>query len=433
MARSVATAPRRVAILGGNRLPFARAGGSYAQASTLDLLTAAINGLVARFGLAGEQIGEVAAGAVLKHSRDWNLTREAVLGSRLDPRTPAFDLQQACGTSLEAVAVLGGKIALGQVDSAIAGGVESASDAPVAVGDDLRRILLALSRAKSPAARVKILARLRPAYLAPEPPRATEPRTGLSMGESQALTTAAWNLTRAEQDEFAVGSHHKLAAAYERGFFDDLITSYLGVTRDQGLRPDTSVEALARLKPVFGLDGDTPTMTAGNSTGLTDGAAAVLMSSPEWAADRNLPVWAHLVDVQTAAVDHVSGDEGLLMAPAYATAQLLSRHGLTLNDFDFIEMHEAFAATVLTTLKAWRSPDFCRDRLGLAAPLGEIDPARLNVVGSSLATGHPFAATGARIVATTAKLLHEKGSGRALISVCAAGGLGVVAIVEAAQ
>ncbi len=427
------SAPRPVAILGGNRIPFARAGGPYARASNQDMLTSTLDGLVARFGLAGEQLGEVAGGAVLKHSRDWNLTRESVLGSRLDPKTPAFDVQQACGTSLETVAVLGGKIALGQLDSAIAAGVDSASDAPIAVSEELRHTLIALSRAKTVQARLKILAGLRPAHLAPDTPRTGEPRTGLSMGEHAAKTAEAWHISRLAQDELAIASHRNLAAGYDRGFFDDLVTPYLGQVRDQNLRPDSSVEALAKLKPVFGTSGDDPTMTAGNSTALTDGAAAVLLSSPEWAAERNLPVLAHLVDVQTAAVDFVSGAEGLLMAPAYAVPVLLARNNLSLQDFDFYEIHEAFASTVLATLAAWNDETFCRDRLGLDAPLGEIDRAKLNVVGSSLATGHPFAATGARIVATLAKLLHEKGSGRGLISICAAGGMGVVAIVEAAR
>ncbi|MFV0457477.1 MAG: acetyl-CoA C-acetyltransferase [Actinomycetales bacterium] len=425
-------APRPVAILGGNRIPFARAGGAYAQATNLDMLIAALDGLAARFGLAGVQIGEVAGGAVLKHPRDFNLTREAVLGSPLNPLTPAFDLQQACGTSLETTAVLAGKIALGQIDSAIAAGVDSTSDAPVVVTDDLRHTLVALQRAKTPRDRLRVLSRLRPSHLAPVPPRTDEPRTGLSMGDHMALTAAAWGITRQAQDELTVASHHNLAAGYERGFFDDLITEYLGLTRDQNLRPDSSMQALAKLKPVFGTDGADPTMTAGNSTPLTDGAAAVLLSTDEWARERGLPVLAHLIDVQTAAVDFVHGEEGLLMAPAYAVPQLLARNNLTLDDFDFVEIHEAFAATPLTHLAAWQDADFCRTRLGLPGPLGSIDRARLNVVGSSLATGHPFAATGARIVATLAKLLHEKGSGRGLISICAAGGLGVTAILEAA-
>ncbi len=425
--------PRPVAIVGGNRIPFARAGGAYANASNLDMLTTTLDGLIARFGLAGEQLGEVAGGAVVKHPKDFNLTREAVLGSRLDPRTPAFDLQQACGTSLESVALMGAKIALGQVDSAIACGVDSSSDAPIMVGEDLRRMLLAFTRAKTSQARLRALARLRPGHLAPQAPRTAEPRTGLSMGEHMAITAAAWGLTRQEQDEFALTSHRNLAAAYERGFFDDLVTSYLGLTRDDNLRPDSTMERLAKLNPVFGTHSANPTMTAGNSTALTDGGATVLLSTPEWAAERHLPVLARLVDVQTAAVDFVSGDEGLLMAPAYAVPTLLERNGLSLQDFDFYEIHEAFAATPLAILKAWESPDFCKTRLGLEAPLGEIDRDRLNVAGSSLATGHPFAATGARIVATLAKLLHEKGSGRGLISICAAGGMGVAAIVEAAR
>ncbi|MBK8459015.1 MAG: acetyl-CoA C-acetyltransferase [Micropruina sp.] len=423
--------PRNAVIVGANRVPFGRAGGAYANASNHDLLTAALDGLVARFGLAGEVIGEVAAGAVLKHSRDFNLTREAVLSSALDPRTPAYDVQQACATSLAATVQLANRITAGQLDVAIAGGVDSSSDAPIAVGDTLRRALLRLNAAKTPLVRLAILSRLRPGDLAPEVPRASEPRTGLSMGEHQALTTAAWGIDRADQDELAAASHHRLAAAWESGFFDDLVTPYLGLTRDQSLRPDTSVEKLAALRPVFGTTGANPSMTAGNSTPLSDGASTVLLAEEGWARARNLPVLARLVDAETAAVDFPLGKEGLLMAPAYATARLLTRKGLSLQDFDFYEIHEAFASTVLCTLKAWQDEEFCRERLGLDAPLGAIDLSKLNVHGSSLAAGHPFAATGTRIVGTLAKLLHDKGPGsRGLISVCAAGGQGVVAVLE---
>ncbi|HEV7145379.1 MAG TPA: acetyl-CoA C-acetyltransferase [Pedococcus sp.] len=424
--------PRRTAVIGGNRIPFARANGPYAKASNQDMLTAALEGLVARHGLAGEQVGEVVAGAVLKHSRDFNLTRESVLGSSLSPTTPAYDVQQACGTGLEAAILVANKIALGQIDSGVAGGTDTASDAPIAVNEGLRETLLTLNRAKSPGQRLKALAGLRPGQLIPEIPRNVEPRTGLSMGDHMAQTAAQWGVTREAQDELAAASHHNLAAAYERGFFDDLVTPFLGQTRDQNLRADSSVEKLAKLKPVFGTGPDA-TMTAGNSTPLTDGASAVLLGSDEWASMHGLPVLAHLVDAQTAAVDYVTGREGLLMAPAYALPHLLERQGMKLQDFDLVEIHEAFASTVLCTLAAWESEEFCRDRLGLDAPIGALDRAKLNVNGSSLAAGHPFAATGGRIVASLAKQLHEKGSGaRGLISICAAGGQGVMAILEAA-
>jgi acetyl-CoA C-acetyltransferase len=410
--------PRPVAILGGNRIPFARSGGPYAEASNQDMLTATLDGLVARFGLQGERLGDVVAGAVLKHSRDFNLTRESVLGSTLDHATPANDVQQACDTGLQAALAVGHKIALGQIDVGIAGGVDTTSDAPVAVNEDLRRLLMRANRATSLAARVKLLGQLRPGQIVPEFPRNAEPRTGLSMGEHQALTTAQWGITREAQDELAAASHQRAAAAYERGFFDDLVTPYLGLARDQNLRPDSTVEALARLKPVFGR-GEGATMTAGNSTPLTDGAAAVLLSSDEWAAERGLPVLAHLTLAEEAAVDYVHGDEGLLMAPVRAVPRLLERAGLGLEDFDLYEIHEAFASQVLTTLAAWEQQG-----------VGTVDRAKLNVAGSSLATGHPFAATGGRILATAAKLLAERGGGRALVSICAAGGQGVVAIVE---
>jgi acetyl-CoA C-acetyltransferase len=419
----------RVAILGGNRIPFARSNGPYATASNQDMFTATLDGLVSRFGLQGERLGEVVAGAVLKHSRDFNLVREAVLGSRLSAETPAYDMQQACGTGLQAVIAVANKIALGQIDVGIAGGVDTASDAPIGVNEDLRGVLLEFNRARSAGAKVKAALKLRPKHVVPDVPRNGEPRTGLSMGEHAAITALEWGIAREDQDELAAASHRNLAAAYDRGFFDDLVTPFQGLTRDQNLRPDSSVEKLAKLKPVFGR-GEGATMTAGNSTPLTDGASAVLLASEEWAAARNLPVLAYLTFTETAAVDYVHGGEGLLMAPAYAVPRMLARAGLSLQDFDFYEIHEAFASQVLATLKAWEDADFCKGRLGLDGPLGAIDRSKLNVNGSSLAAGHPFAATGGRIVATLAKLLAERGTGRGLVSICAAGGQGVTAIVE---
>ncbi|RLK60288.1 acetyl-CoA C-acetyltransferase [Actinokineospora cianjurensis] len=419
---------RRVAVLGGNRIPFARSNGPYARASNQDMLTAALDGLVARFGLQGQRLGEVAAGAVLKHSRDFNLTRECVLGSRLSADTPAYDVQQACGTGLQAIVQVANKIALGQVDSAVAGGVDTTSDAPLQVNEDLRRILISLNSAKSVGQRLRLLAKIRPGHIVPDIPRNAEPRTGLSMGEHAALTAQRWGISREAQDELAAASHQKLAAAYDRGFFDDLVTSYQRLTRDQNLRPDSTADKLAKLKPAFG--GENGTMTAGNSTPLTDGASVVLLSSEQWAKEHSFPVLAYLTFSETAAVDYVHGDEGLLMAPAYAVPRMLARAGLTLQDFDYYEIHEAFASQVLATLAAWEDVEFAKDRLGLAEPLGAIDRSKLNVNGSSLAAGHPFAATGGRIVATLAKLLHERGSGRGLISICAAGGQGVTAILE---
>lgn len=415
-------------VVGGNRTPFAKAGGPLAQASNHDLLTAALDGLVARYGLSGTRIGEVAAGAVLKHPKDFNLTREAVLSSALDPSTPACDLQQACGTGLEATVYIANKIALGQIDSGISGGTDSTSDAPITVSDPLRRALLAANAAKTAPQRLKALSRIRPAHLKPQAPSVTEPRTGLSMGEHQALTTERWGISREDQDEIAAASHHKLAAAWEDGFFDDLVTPYLGLARDAILRADTSVDKLAKLRPVFGGPGGT--MTAGNSTALSDGAATALLANEDWAREHHLPVLAKVVDAEVAAVDHPGGDD-LLLGPVAAAGRMLARRGLTLDDFALIEIHEAFASTVLTTLKAWKSEEYCRS-LGLDGALGTIDRSILNVTGSSLAAGHPFAATGARIVPTLAKLLHQRGPGsKGLISMCAAGGQGVVAILEA--
>ena len=420
---------RPVAVLGSNRIPFARSNGPYARASNQDMLTAALDGLIASTGIAGERLGEVAGGAVLKHSRDFNLTRESVLGTRLAPETPSYDVGQACGTGLETAILVANKIALGQADSGIACGVDTTSDAPIALNDDLREILLEANSAKSNLDRVRALTKVRPGHVVPEIPRNSEPRTGLSMGEHTAIMAREWGITRESQDELAAASHQALGAAYEAGFEDDLVTPYLGLERDQNLRPDSTAEKLGKLRPAFGGEGGT--MTAGNSTPLSDGASAVLLGSEGWAKEHGMKVLAHFVDAETAAVDHVSGKEGLLMAPAYAVPRLLERNGLGLGDFDFYEIHEAFAAQVLCTLAAWEDPVFCKERLGLDEPLGSIDRKKLNVRGGSLAAGHPFAATGGRIVGNLAKMLAAKrGEARGLISICAAGGQGVVAILE---
>lgn len=427
------TTVRRVAILGGNRIPFARSNTVYSHVSNQDMLTATLQGLVDRFNLHGERLGDVVAGAVMKHSRDFNLVRECVLSTTLAPETPAFDIQQACGTGLEAAMLVANKIALGHIESGIAGGVDTTSDAPIALNEKMRKILLDLSRAKTGGQRLATALRLRPGMLfKPSLPRNGEPRTGLSMGEHAELMARTWNVSRGAQDELALKSHQNLAKAYEQGFFNDLMTTFKGVTRDNNLRADLSVEKLRSLKPVFDkkVAPGQGTLTAGNSTPLTDGASAVLLASEEWAAERNLPALAYLTFSEVAAVDFFNKKEGLLMAPAYAVPRMLARAGLTLQDFDYYEIHEAFAAQVLCTLDAWQDAAFCRDKLGLDKPLGAIDMSKLNVNGSSLAAGHPFAATGGRIVATLAKMLAQKGSGRGLISICAAGGQGVVAIIE---
>ncbi|MGK2901700.1 MAG: acetyl-CoA C-acetyltransferase [Mycobacterium sp.] len=429
------TNSRRVAVLGGNRIPFVRSDGAYANASNQNMFTAALDGLADRFGLKGEKLDAVIGGAVLKHSRDFNLMRESVLGSSLSPYTPGIDLQQACGTGLQSAIAAADGIALGRYQVAAAGGVDTTSDAPIAFGDDLRGVLLGLRRSKSNLDRLKLVGKL-PAAIGVDIPTNGEPRTGLSMGEHAAITAKQMGVKRVDQDELAAASHRNMAAAYDRGFFDDLVTPFLGVYRDNNLRADSSAEKLAQLKPVFGIRNGDATMTAGNSTPLTDGASVALLSTEEWAAARKLPVLAYFVDGETAAVDYVNGPDGLLMAPTYAVPRLLARNGLTLQDFDFYEIHEAFASVVLATLAAWESPDYCKGRLGLDAPLGAIDRSKLNVNGSSLAAGHPFAATGGRIVAQLAKQLAEKTKQtgqpvRGLISVCAAGGQGVTAILEA--
>jgi acetyl-CoA C-acetyltransferase len=422
---------RPVAVLGGVRIPFARANGVYMEASNQDMLTAAIKALVERSGLKEQRLGEVAAGAVIKHSRDWNLARECTLGSGLHPTTPAYDLQRACGTSLSAVAQLGNRIALGEIDSAIAGGADSASDIPLSYSPGLQRAVLGLARNKSWTGKAASIGHLRPRDLAPKAPGIAEPRTGLSMGQHCEEMAKEWSIGRREQDELALASHRNAAAAWQAGFFDDLVVEFSDLRKDNNVRGDTSLEKLASLKTAFD-PSPAGTLTAGNSSPLTDGAAAVLLSSEEWAAARKIPVQAFVTFTETAAVDFVGmagPKEGMLMAPAYAVPRMLDRTGLKLQDFDIYEIHEAFAAQVLCTLNAWESEDFCRKKLN-RAPLGAIPREKLNPKGSSVALGHPFAATGARIVATLAKQLAQRGSGRGLISICAAGGMGVTAILE---
>jgi len=420
---------RSVAVLGGVRIPFCRQNTAYADVGNLGMSVRTLGALVEKFGLHGQQLGEVAMGAVIKHSSDWNLAREAALSSGLSPLTPGLTLQRACGTSLDSLIVVANKIATGQIEAGIGGGSDTTSDVPIVYGRSLRRRLLAAAAAKSTKDKLAAFKGFRPRELKPDFPGVAEPRTGKSMGQHCEDMAKAWNISRDSQDELAAASHHKLAAAYERGFFDDLVASFRGVTRDNILRPDTSIEKLATLKPAFDRTSGKGTLTAGNSTPLTDGASACLVASNEWATKHGHEVLCTIRDAQVAAVDFVHG-EGLLMAPTVAVAEILARNGLTLQDFDIYEIHEAFAAQVLCTLRAWESEDYCRTRLGLDAPLGRIDPARINPVGSSLATGHPFAATGARIVATAAKQLAERGGGRCLVSICTAGGMGVVAILE---
>jgi acetyl-CoA C-acetyltransferase len=420
---------RRVAIVGGMRIPFARGNGAYAQVGNQEMLTAALKGVVERYGLRGQRLDDVAAGAVMKHSSQWNLTRESVLDSGLAADTPGLDLQRACGTSLEAAILLGNKIALGQIDCAIAAGVDTVSDPPVVYPRSFQQRLLRSYRGKTFGERVGPWLGLRLKDLRPVLPGIAEPRTGLSMGESTEIMVKTWNISRADQDQLALESHQKAAAAYASGFYKDLVREYLGVAQDNNIRSDTSLEKLAKLNPVFDTSG-AGTLTAGNSTPMTDGASAVLLASEAWARERKLPVLAYLSYGKAAAVDYIDKKEGLLMAPAYAVPRMLGDARLTLQDFDFYEIHEAFAGQVLCTLKAWADPVFCRDKLGLPGALGTIDRSKLNVKGGSLAIGHPFAATGARIVATLAKILDERQAKRGLISICTAGGMGVTAILE---
>jgi acetyl-CoA C-acetyltransferase len=425
----VGASPRRVAIVGGARIPFARGNGAYAQVGNQEMLVAALRGVVERFGLIGQRVDDVAAGAVMKHSSQWNLTRESVFDSGLAAETPGLDLQRACGTSLEAAILLGNKIALGQIECGIAGGVDTVSDPPVVFPRSFQQLLLRSFRGRSVLERLTPWFGLRPGNFRPVLPGIAEPRTGLSMGESTELMVKTWGISRAEQDQLALESHQRAAAAYADGFYKDLVRDYLGLSQDNNIRIDTTLEKLAKLRPAFDFSG-AGTLTAGNSTPMTDGAAAVLLASEAWARERNLPVLAFLSYGKVAAVDYVEKKEGLLMAPAYAVPRMLKDANLSLQDFDFYEIHEAFAGQVLCTLKAWADPDFCREKLGLPGALGAIDRSKLNIKGGSLAIGHPFAATGARIVATLAKILDESKAKRGLISICTAGGMGVTAILE---
>ncbi len=420
----------RVAVVGGSRIPFCRSNSIYRRNSNQQMMTAALKGVVDKYDLRGQTLGDVSLGAVIKHSRDWNLARESLMDSGLSLRTPGVDLTRACGTSVEAAVMIANKIALGQVDSGIAGGVDTTSDAPIVYKDSFRRILLDVNAARSAMGRITPWFRLRPSMFVPEFPSVTEPRTGLSMGQSTEITARHWDVQREHQDQLALASHMKAAAAYDEGFYDDLVIPFEGAEEDNNIRRDTTFEKLSKLKPVFSKDAEA-TMTAGNSTPLTDGAAAVLLASEDWARKKNLPILAYLTFTKVAAVDFIN-DEGLLMAPVYAVSDMLKQADLTLQDFDYYEIHEAFAAQTIATLKAWQSEEFCRTRLGRNEAMGPIDLNRLNVKGGSIAIGHPFAATGARIIATLAKVLNQEGSGRGLISVCTAGGMGITAILEAA-
>ncbi|MBT8144905.1 MAG: acetyl-CoA C-acetyltransferase [Gammaproteobacteria bacterium] len=423
------TTPRRVAIVGGNRIPYCRAHTAYSELGNEQMMTAAMRGLVDRFALTGQRLGDVALGAVMTHPNDWNLARESTLGSGLSPETPAFDIRRACGTSLESVILIANKIALGQIDAGIAGGVDTISGTPILYDEDYRRLLLESSRARKTSERLKSFLKVRPRHFKPVVPGVVEPRTGLSMGQSCEVMAKEWQISRQAQDELALASHERLALAYDAGFYEDLVSPFEGVSEDNTLRRSTTMDKLAALKPVF--DRDNGTLTAGNSTPLTDGAGCVLLASEEWARERGLPIQAYLAHVEVAAVDFVGG-EGLLMAPAYAVSRMLDKAGLGLQDFDRYEIHEAFAAQVLCTLAAWESEDFCRNRLERDAPLGSVDRDRMNIHGGSIAAGHPFGATGARIVATLAKDLSATDAQRGLVSVCTGGGMGVTAILESA-
>lgn len=419
--------PRKIAVVGYNRIPFARHNTSYANASNQDMMLAAMNGLIERYQLQGQRLGEVAGGAVIKHSRDFNLMRECVLGSSLDPTTPACDIQQACDTGIESAVYIGNKIALGQIEVGIAGGVDSVSNVPIVLSEPLRKILLEARRAKTFGEKLSKFLKIRFKDLIPVAPGIDEPRSGLSMGGHTEITAKYYGIAREDQDAFALWSHQKMAKAYDEGFFDDMLSPYLGLTRDNNMRKDTSMDKLAKLKPAF--DKVNGTLTAGNSTPFTDGASCVLLASENWARAHHLPILAYITFAEIAAIEYVKDRQNLLLAPVYAATRMLKKAELNLQDFDFYEIHEAFAAQVLATLKIWESAEHMK-AFGFDQPLGSIDRNKLNVKGSSLAAAHPFAATGGRLIATMAKLLNQKGSGRGFISVCAAGGQGITMIME---
>lgn len=419
---------RKVAVIGGSRIPFCRANTGYKNSSNQQMMTASLKAVVEKFNLHGKQLGDVALGAVIKHSSDWNLSRECVIDSGLSINTPGVDMQRACGTSLETILNIANKIALGQIESGIAGGVDSISDAPIVYNDNFRKILLASFQGKSFKEKISPWLKMRFSFLKPKLPGVNEPRTGLSMGESTEIIAKEYKITRQDQDKLAFESHNNTAKAYDEGFYNDLITPYQGISEDNIMRRDTTLEKLNKLRTVFDKSSN-GTMTPGNSTSLTDGSAAVLLSSEQWAKNNNLDIESYLTNCKIAAIDYID-NEGLLMAPAYAVSDMLIKANLELQDFDFYEIHEAFAAQTLATLRAWKSDDFCKSKLNREKAMGSINPGKLNIKGGSLAIGHPFAATGARIVATMSKLLKEKGSGRGLISICTAGGMGITAIME---
>lgn len=417
-----------VVIVGGLRIPFCRSNSAYASLSNRKMLSTVLNGLVDRYELKGQHIGEVNAGAVIAHSRDWNLAREAVLSTQLAPSTPGLTLQQACGTSLQAALVAAAKIACGQIDSAIAAGTDTVSDVPIVFSQKFAKRLVSLGRARNFKSKLGVFKGFGPKELAPVPPSVNEPRTLMSMGQHCELMAKTWGISREAQDELALASHVNATAAYNDGFYDDLLIPCDGVLRDNNVRADSSMESLAKLRTAYDRS-EAGTLTAGNSTPLTDGAAGVLLCSEEWARERGLPIQAYLTHSATAAVDFVQG-AGLLMAPTVAVSDMLNKANMNLQDFDLYEIHEAFAAQVLCTLKAWEDEDYCRNELGRDQAMGSIDRSRMNKVGSSLAVGHPFAATGARVLGTLAKQLDQNGAGKGLISVCTAGGMGVSAILE---
>lgn len=419
---------RKVCIVAGKRTPFARSFTNYMDKSNQELLTAVVMDLVRELNLEGKRIGEFVAGSVIKHSSDWNLSREILLGSGLNAETPAYDVVQACGTSLQATIAVANKIALGKIECGIAGGVDTNSDLPFVFSRNFNHQMLRASREKTLSGRIKQFLKIHPRDLIPQAPGVVEPRTSLSMGESCELMAKEWGIPRKDQDELALASHMNAVRAYEEGFHQRMLTPFQGLDKDNNVRPDTSMEKLAKLKPSFDRS-DKGTLTAGNSSALSDGASCVFLCSEDYAQKNGLPVLAYFTDAETAAVDFVGG-EGLLMAPTYAVSRMLERNNMKFSDFDFFELHEAFAAQVLCTLKAWESEEFCKERLGRSEPLGPIDRSKLNVKGGSVALGHPFAATGARIVTSLAHILNDNQGGRGLISICTGGGMGVTAILE---
>lgn len=423
---------RRAAVVAGLRTPFLRSGTAFAVMSALDLATAAVTELMARTGLEPDDVDRVVFGTVVPWTETHNIAREVVIDSGLPRSTDAYSVSRACATGTQALVDAAQAIVLGDAEVVVCGGTESLSRIPVTYHDEVVRALREASRAKDPLAKARALTRIRPGQLVPDPPDLDERSTGLTMGESAEVMAKENGIPREEQDEFALRSHRRAVAAWEAGIYDQEVMAVPvppgyreAVERDGIPRPDTSLEKLASLPPVF--DRRHGSVTAGNSSPLTDGAAALVVMEEARARALGYEPLAYVRSWAFAAVD--PGWQ-LLMGPAFAAPVALDRAGMKLDDLDLVDVHEAFAAQALSNLRAFASREWARRHLGRDEPLGEVPDEKLNVHGGSIALGHPFAATGARQVLTMARELERRGGGTALITQCAAGGLGAALVLE---